>query len=372
MRTAKKDILLLISLVGVYSCSGNVDYSSNTGISSSTDTSVSFTSNDSDDDSNNVYSSDQNAKDGIPANGGFTYTITWKNQDGTILKIDECQAYVTPLYSGPTPQKAGEGDLVFVFSGWTPALVPAVSDQTYTALFASYGIDDLYDFQYSSEYDGYMLTGKSSMQSLNTTALSLPSHYDGEEGEKPVVGLSGSAFANFNKIKEIDLPEELKYIGEKAFSDCFSLTDMDLPDDVETIGPYAFGYCSKLQTIALSESLRVIDTSAFFHCSSLKSIAIPDDTETIGDFAFAYCSSLYSVSIGSSLTTIGNNAFIYDTSLTYFLIPASVTTMGEKVFAYCYNLFNIYCEAASQPSGWDKQWRSFCGAKINWGYNANE
>ena len=37
------------------------------------------------------------------------------------------------------------------------------------------------------------------------------------------------------------------------------------------------------------------------------------------------------------------------------MIPNSVTTIGSAAFYYCNNL-TIYCEATSQPSGWDSSW----------------
>ena len=64
------------------------------------------------------------------------YTITWKNADNTVLKTDRnVRAGETPSYQGVTPTKAPTAEQVFTFSGWTPAVVPAAADATYTAAF---------------------------------------------------------------------------------------------------------------------------------------------------------------------------------------------------------------------------------------------
>jgi hypothetical protein len=47
-----------------------------------------------------------------------------------------------------------------------------------------------------------------------------------------------------------------------------------------------------------------------------------------------------------------------------------VTSIGERAFAYCESL-TIYCEAASQPSGWDSEW-NFSYRPVVWGYTGEE
>ena len=100
-----------------------------------------------------------------------------------------------------------------------------------------------------------------------------------------------------------------------------------------------------------------IGNSAFEDRESLISVTIPSSVTTIGISAFENCNNLTTVTIGESsqLTSIGDSAFYNCNSLTSIIIPDSVTTIGGIVFVLCSNL-TIYCEAASQPSGWSSYW----------------
>jgi inorganic pyrophosphatase len=76
---------------------------------------------------------------------------------------------------------------------------------------------------------------------------------------------------------------------------------------------------------------------------------------SIGNEAFARHSNLITVEIPNSVTSIGDYAFYSCSRLTTMVIPDSVISMGHTVF-YTDTLLTIYCEATSQPSGWDTLW----------------
>jgi len=63
------------------------------------------------------------------------YTITWLNEDGSLLGTDRVEEGVTPVYTGETPAKASAGGYDYVFTGWDPAPAAVTGDATYTAQF---------------------------------------------------------------------------------------------------------------------------------------------------------------------------------------------------------------------------------------------
>lgn len=68
--------------------------------------------------------------------GVRTYTVTWKNYDGTVLKTDSVQYNNTPSYSGSTPQRESDATYQYSFTGWGPKIGKATRDVSYLAQFS--------------------------------------------------------------------------------------------------------------------------------------------------------------------------------------------------------------------------------------------
>ena len=65
-----------------------------------------------------------------------TYTVTWCNDDGTVLRVDENVAKGTvPEYEGSEPVKAPTEQFSYTFTGWIPIPEAIESDMTYTASY---------------------------------------------------------------------------------------------------------------------------------------------------------------------------------------------------------------------------------------------
>lgn len=69
----------------------------------------------------------------------------------------------------------------------------------------------------------------------------------------------------------LQMPEELKTIGYRAFGNCVNLVSVDIPDQTEQIYNSAFEGCVKLKNIYLSESLTGI-SGAFINCPKIDGV----------------------------------------------------------------------------------------------------
>ena len=73
-----------------------------------------------------------------------TYTVVWKNDDGTVLETDNNVLKGTiPTYDGETPTKEGNEDITYVFNGWTPAINEVTTNAIYTATYKEVNTGDI-------------------------------------------------------------------------------------------------------------------------------------------------------------------------------------------------------------------------------------
>ncbi len=221
-------------------------------------------------------------------------------------------------------------------------------------------------------------------------------------------------FDNCKKLTTVTLQEGVEKIEERAFFGCFDLENVSLPNSLIEIGVNAFESHSELKynikgngkylgnqenpylylcdvsgfSITIDEKCRfiniknislfsnvneiavennntafqVIDGNLYskdgktfiVYASNATMFAIPSGVTKIGDYAFGGYNSLVSIEIPNTVTSIGKEAFSYCPELQYVVIPLSV----EEVKPYAFSDYAcvVYCEAESQPSGWDKDW----------------
>ncbi len=228
-----------------------------------------------------------------------------------------------------------------------------------------------------------------------------------------VTSIGSYAFYYCTSLTEITIPDNVTNIGNYAFSGCASLTEITIPNSVTSIGEGAFYNCTSLANVTIGNSVTSIGYKAFYvddDSSSLTNanytgtvedwcnitfgdtysnpmyyaehfymldenneyyepmkIEIPSRITEIKDYAFYKFTNITDITIPDTLTSIGKCAFDGCKNLKSIIIPERVTSIGYHAFYNCTKI-KIYCEAESQPSGWNNQWKSSY-TQVNWGYN---
>lgn len=70
------------------------------------------------------------------------YTITWKDDDGTILDTSVLTYGSMPAHADPV--KPSDGHYTYTFNGWTPSIGSVTGNQTYTATYTASPITESY------------------------------------------------------------------------------------------------------------------------------------------------------------------------------------------------------------------------------------
>ena len=65
------------------------------------------------------------------------FVVTWRNEDGTLLKQEVYSEGDTPKYPSSNPTKKASVDSTFTFSAWTPAIAAVTKDAEYKATYKS-------------------------------------------------------------------------------------------------------------------------------------------------------------------------------------------------------------------------------------------
>ncbi len=156
-----------------------------------------------------------------------------------------------------------------------------------------------------------------------------------------VKSIGNYAFSGCSSLTSFTIPESVTSIGNQAFSGCNGLTSIIIPESVTSIGDEAFLGCHALTSITIPSSVTSIGTGTFDNCNGLTSITIPESVTSIGNSAFNRCSGLTSITIPESVTSIGNSAFNRCSGLTSITIPESVMSIGYQSFYLCPNLTKV-------------------------------
>lgn len=282
-----------------------------------------------------------------------TFTVTWLNYDGSVLKVDHVP-YTKKYYGyiGEIPKKESDSKHDYIFEGWSSKTNETTRDITYIACFSIKINLDKFTFAIKEDENGQY----ASLVSFNLF------YTDEGDYNDDIIDDVGTEFVDTEF--EVIIPSTVivdgvetpvKEIGRCVFDDCFGLASVVIPNGITSIGIGAFYSCDSLVSVVIPSSVTSIGALAFEDCFSLTSVVILGRIKTLDFGVFYACTSLTSIEIPNSVTSIDNEAFYDCSSLTSIVISSSVSYIGERAFEGCSSL-TIYCEADSKPKGWNADW----------------
>lgn len=192
------------------------------------------------------------------------------------------------------------------------------SSFAFAEVFAADVVSDGYSF--IEKTDGlYVIGSDNSVKG----SISIPSSVNG----KNVIGIEKNAFSGNGLINRVNIPDTIKYIGEKAFCNCVALSKVSFSGSFSTLSlsKGAFSDCQILSDIVLPDCVTVIPDDCFKNCITLAEFSINDNIIAVGTQAFLNCSSYKEIYIPASVSSIGSKAFVSCDSCNYFGVATSNT-----------------------------------------------
>lgn len=158
-----------------------------------------------------------------------------------------------------------------------------------------------------------------------------------------VTEVKDSCFTDCRKLYKITFENDLKVIGERAFSHCESITDMEMPNKIEEVGEFAFYGCKKLNRVILSKAMTKISRGCFMDCDTLGLVKIPENVNMIEEYAF-YHTDLQFVICGRNIPpkTEGNPFSMNPENRTSLRIPVGSKKAYDRTMYW--NLFSEILE----------------------------
>ncbi len=151
-------------------------------------------------------------------------------------------------------------------------------------------------------------------------------------------------------ITSLSLPESLQEIAQEAFSSCqrMKLSNPQLNENVKIIGDAAFSYTLDLSEVKLPAKLEYLGLSAFSY-SGISRMEIPSNITEVPAYCFSDCDSLKSVILHEGVKTIERGAF-YNAPVDSLILPSTLERIEWYALQGLSHLKKIYSLAKDAPS----------------------
>ncbi len=145
----------------------------------------------------------------------------------------------------------------------------------------------------------------------------------------------------FNGLSNINFPKNLNFIDKGAFNNCIYLTEANLSlcDDLRFLYEDAFSDCYNLEKVFLPKNLIEIKERCFME-TELCEITFPPTLKFIRSGAFFGNSNLEKIDL-KNVKEIDSLCFSDCTNLKEVNLPETLEQIGEKLFSKCYSLKKV-------------------------------
>ena len=185
-----------------------------------------------------------------------------------------------------------------------------------------------------------------------------------------VTQIADRAFFACTSLTSISIPDSVTHFGDYVFYDCVNLqyelqdglkylgnknnpyiyllgaestgiTRASVHEDCKFIGSGAFESCTLLTNVQMPDGVLSICSSAFYGCASLEEITIPTNVTRLGSYAFYGCSTLEMIEIPDGITFVAYSLFEGCSGLTTVKLPSTITEIESDAFEGCTNLTEL-------------------------------
>ena len=212
--------------------------------------------------------------------GKKTHVVRFDIDGGTLIS-GSLEQHITQGQDAIPPNVVKDGSYL---RGWSLSYKKITKDMVIKAIWE---YDTSAGITYTSDPNRNYVEISSAYKHLRGEVF-LGAYY----GDKKVLGILDSAFADCINITNVYLLDGILSIGNNAFSGCTSLVEIEIPETVTTIGSRAFKNCESLERLILNEGILEIGAYAFEGCTSLKEVVLPASLMKIGVDAFKGCEDL--------------------------------------------------------------------------------
>ena len=172
------------------------------------------------------------------------YTVTWKNDDGSVLRTDKDVEYGKMPSYGANPTKAADAQYTYTFKDWTPEVKTVTGDATYQATYAK-------------EANSYTLTyNLDGGKWENDTTYTYPKKYNEEVEVKADPTKEGYTFADWTseEVEVVDgkftMPAKDVTLKAQWEANIYKVTyDLDGGEWTEATNEFPYEYKATVEVV---------------------------------------------------------------------------------------------------------------------------